>query len=702
MAEESSGHDHATGPSGAPGLTLARLLKLLLPNGTTDETSGDRTKVEIEGVMVPARFTTPPPLPDIFLIASYITKLAGIAPFVYPGSREASAPGPREYLTVSQDVYLTVEKVRAELKPELAHAKAAAREFDRLSSEIFAVLDRENHDDEIDPDSLDEKERAATVHYTDLLQIAGKCNDIVEKGVGEYWRRFLSHYRCLIGTPQSASGAGSAQALIQHWWQSVIDLLVLSDSLCEGIGFPVPLEGPAPVPSYPAFALDMSIDAQFQFDDSVLALPTLAARVPPEIATVLPKSVTPSVGCSIRSLSMNLALLPPIGATGAQWDICSRSDKADRTPLNILLIPLPYYLHADAFNPEKPMSDRDWTFFNIKPRWLDDVDPSEFVTFVRNLCTVADKEAGKVDAIVFPEASLTLEHCAALEDAIFSAPKGHPFFEVEFLVAGLVNDEVGHGNFVRIASFYDRQGNDEPQFVADLQSKHHRWRLDETQIETYRLSHILNKGLDTWEKLPPRNRKLNFFRFRDSSSFATLICEDLARIDPGQEVLRSIGPDLVIAILMDSAQINERWPARYATVLADDPGSSVLTLTSFALVQRSNEQRIRQAEAAGDPQPHCSSSIGLWKDASIWSSKSIELPVNAEAVLITISNERRKSSTLDGRESTDKKSWLWKLTDQRPIYRPMEEQRSGPAFGRVFHKDGWGLTRCNPDTPGRD
>jgi hypothetical protein len=44
---------------------------------------------------------------------------------------------------------------------------------------------------------------------------------------------------------------------------------------------------------------------------------------------------------------------------------------------------------------------------------------------------------------------------------------------------------------------------------------------------------------------------------------------------------------LLIALLMDGPQLKSRWSGRYAGVLAEDPGSSVLTLTSLGMALRS-------------------------------------------------------------------------------------------------------------------
>ena len=47
-------------------------------------------------------------------------------------------------------------------------------------------------------------------------------------------------------------------------------------------------------------------------------------------------------------------------------------------------------------------------------------------------------------------------------------------------------------------------------------------------------------------------------------------------------------------LLLDGPQLTSRWAARYASVLADDPGSAVMTLTSYGMVQRSRPPRTRR------------------------------------------------------------------------------------------------------------
>src|SRR5262249_60062503 len=106
---------------------------------------------------------------------------------------------------------------------------------------------------------------------------------------------------------------------------------------------------------------------------------------------------------------------------------------------------------------------------------------------------------------------------------------------------------------------------------------------------------------------------------------ASLVCEDLAQIDAVAELLRSVGPTIVITPLLDGPQLSSRWAARYASVLADDPGSAVLTLTSSGMAQRSRPH-------GREPSPV----IALWKDP-VRGTREISLEPGAHGVLLTAS-----------------------------------------------------------------
>ncbi|MCP3406137.1 hypothetical protein [Bradyrhizobium sp. CCGB01] len=178
-----------------------------------------------------------------------------------------------------------------------------------------------------------------------------------------------------------------------------------------------------------------------------------------------------------------------------------------------------------------------------------------------------------------------------------------------------------------------------------VREKHHRWKLNSSQIETYDLG--LDQNKSWWEHLSILSRSLDVLVFRGNSTLTTLICEDLARVDPCQAVVRGIGPNLLIALLMDGPQLENRWPARYATVLAEDPGTSVLTLTSFGLIARQNELgRFPQASA-----------IALWKD-DVNGAKKLELPRDSDALILELVAEGKTERTLDGR-SDDGSTHRW-------------------------------------------
>lgn len=134
-----------------------------------------------------------------------------------------------------------------------------------------------------------------------------------------------------------------------------------------------------------------------------------------------------------------------------------------------------------------------------------------------------------------------------------------------------------------------------------------------------------------------RERSLEFINVDGWLTLATLICEDLARPDPVTEMIRSVGPNLVIALLQDGPQLASRWPARYTTVLADDPGSSVLTLTGVGMALLSRP-----------PAKPASRVVALWKEAN-GHPVEIELPPGADALVLCLSREMERQWTADGR-----------------------------------------------------
>jgi hypothetical protein len=115
----------------------------------------------------------------------------------------------------------------------------------------------------------------------------------------------------------------------------------------------------------------------------------------------------------------------------------------------------------------------------------------------------------------------------------------------------------------------------------------------------------------------------------------------------------------VIALLADGPQMSQRWPAKYASILADDPGCSVLTLTSLGMVAQSRF-----------PAQPVSRAVALWKTGGPPSAdkqlKEISLGHGYDALVLSLRRENTQEWTADGRSSQERKTFL-RYVDARPI-----------------------------------
>jgi hypothetical protein len=331
-----------------------------------------------------------------------------------------------------------------------------------------------------------------------------------------------------------------------------------------------------------------------------------------------------------------------------------------RTDLRLLLIPFPYEIHGSDFS-GKAVSTQDeasapnrakpWGWFELRQRWLPE-DPSIIVQMVESLLAQSREKVGSINGVVFPEYALNWITYKSIADCLRDK---HP--DVEFFVAGCSdNCALEKGNFALSSHFFDEKNGDKSvRMVATTsRGKHHRWRLDARQLHAYDLERALDPKFLWWEKISLQQREIHVKVIRSSSVFTTMICEDLARSDPCHEVLRAIGPNLVFVLLMDGPQLPARWSARYATGLTDDPGSSILTLTSRSLIARANRVGGRPQTERGDRTP--SWAIGLWKDAGS-DAYSIDCPLGAHGVVISLHGHSLVEATLDGRQNEDAYAW---------------------------------------------
>lgn len=467
----------------------------------------------------------------------------------------------------------------------------------------------------------------------------------VPRRVTELWRQLAAS----ASDPVFTDLAPDAEC--PTWWAVVIELLMIADEASRHVGFTSDNVFYAPIVE--AFTEgDVTSGREFR---RIQSGPTTISTADPSVLCVLPKSRTPAVGCTMRSLSHHLAFLPGQGAVRARW-VTSPFEATGASPenLGLLLVPYPYRVDASVFVGGGDHKNR-WGWFDVEQQWLPAAKDNEgrkgFVEFVLDLVRTARNAGRHVDGVILPELSLDLAMFRQLARALAQDT------DVDFLISGINGDRDGRaGNFVAIAPFFllgdgERTGGLDQLFL--IREKHHRWKLTRSQIEAYRIESALPPTRSWWEHLNLLARSLDLFVYRGRTSLTTLICEDLARVDPCQAVLRAIGPNLVVALLMDGPQLEGRWPARYATVLAEDPGSSVLTFTSLGLIERQNQTK-------RFPQ---SSAIALWKDEANGVQR-LELSRNSDAIYLALRADVKTEHTLDGRsDGANAHRWVFDSYD---------------------------------------
>ena len=423
------------------------------------------------------------------------------------------------------------------------------------------------------------------------------------------------------------------------WWDAAITLMLLADEASAGVGFYDP-QNPTPMNYvlYKEQGDGYSMTLEGKRHVSILpgkvsdTFSSLTWMVDSNEVVVQPKSQTPQVGCTLRSLSHHLCLLPPIGEIKTQW-LFAPQEKTES--FNLLLVPFPFQLDGNSFVPINKALGPSGGFFDIQQDWLRDkgrpLRSEEIARFLIGLIKAARKETRRVNGLVLPEAALSEKHVGSIARILAKQA------DLTFFISGVSHQPTnGSGKLPenKVASFLFTKKS---IYTWWKQSKHHRWKLDEGQIRRYHLGDAFDYRKVWWEHINLNPRVCTFYVFGPGVSMATLVCEDLARIEPVQTVLRAVGPNLVIVLLMDGPQLEKRWPGRYATVLADDPGSAVLTLTSMGMVRRSRMPGEKENRK-----------IALWKEAE-GEAKELSLPDGCQGLLVTLSLSRKTNYTLDGR-----------------------------------------------------
>src|SRR5262245_12154018 len=395
--------------------------------------------------------------------------------------------------------------------------------------------------------------------------------------------------------------------------QALITLHAIADEACAGTGVTV---------------AGISRDgARFRARArELLARTGSLSRISRQRLRVLPCVRNPVGGPSIRSLSRYVCVRGP--EVDVVWNRIPAGTVAPGGPAqegNVLMLPWPLRIDAEDFKPAgavKRAGLEPYGFFEFAPGELLDLDLADRVL------QSARNQQGSVDIVVLPESELRPGDIDELE-ALLTRHR------VWLVVAG-VREPPGPGarfggNWLHLGVWLGGR------WWRYRQNKHHRWSLDDKQIEQYHLAAALPLAVRWWEAMAVPRRAVQVVELDEGVTLVSLVCEDLARLDEVADLLRAIGPTLVVTTLLDGPQLASRWTARYASVLADDPGSAVVTLTSFGFVQRSLP-----------PGRAPSRMVSLWKDP-VRGLREIPLDEDAHAVLIRIHIGRTTRRSADGR-----------------------------------------------------
>jgi hypothetical protein len=338
----------------------------------------------------------------------------------------------------------------------------------------------------------------------------------------------------------------------------LLDLLGAADEACVGVGIGLPavlLSKRPPKADGDKFLGEADWRLlQTSFSNTGA---TLCKRIHPSKSRVLPKMHTPQNGLTIRSVSHYLAYCntPDVTPQWVSWAV-----DTPHHALNILVVPWLNRIEPSQFIGTK------------KERMTDEVERGAYGLFtfsgnkgvgrgyITRLLKRARRHVGQIDGVVLPELSLSFKEYDRLAKAVVS--------NGAFLIAGVGTKAEGTRKCGKNEVMIDVQGSKTGPTLRLQQKKHHRWKLTKAQIMEYGIGTNLHPESNWWEHISLKNRSLTFVTLREWLTLTPLVCEDLARPDPVGDFVRAVGPNLVIAVLMDGPQLVGRWPGRYAGSLA--------------------------------------------------------------------------------------------------------------------------------------
>lgn len=332
--------------------------------------------------------------------------------------------------------------------------------------------------------------------------------------------------------------------------QAIVELMAYADQACRPFTAP---SGEEPVAS-------VLFESRGLIQLRKNGWSSVCEEIDPSRLRVLPKSRVPQRGLTIRSLSLYASLVEGAEIDTTFYD--NRQWGAD-LKINVLVLPWPFEVRPSQFRPndrlqaEMGTMSNDFDFFTYEGRG----SGKTFIPGLRRLLEEARSECGRISMLILPELALTAREAASVRELLAE----HECVLITGVGAPGVSGDRRGSNRVQLYS---------PGMKPVEQEKHHRWKLDNSQIMQYSLGSSLYHAKAWWEHIDISTRRLSFVRLAPWLNICALICEDLARPDPAGDIVRAVAPNLVVSLLMDGPQLMSRWASRHAATLAEDPGSS--------------------------------------------------------------------------------------------------------------------------------
>jgi predicted amidohydrolase len=190
-------------------------------------------------------------------------------------------------------------------------------------------------------------------------------------------------------------------------------------------------------------------------------------------------------------------------------------------------------------------------------------------------------EAG-ANLIIFPEMVVHPEALNALKGAI--ATHG-PSSQLRLVLAGTSRQPSGGARPYNEARLFNHRGTE-----IGRQRKLHRWNLPHDLRDRYGLQHAsLHQTADLFEFIIP-GEEVIVIEQTQFGRMAVMICEDLARSEPGQWLRQRMLLDWLLTPILDGSMHPSRWMAQRGSNAALGGRCRVIVANSFSLTHRQNTQ----------------------------------------------------------------------------------------------------------------